>query len=342
MKKVFIGIDFSKKTFDVSLIEGNRPENVLAYEQFENTKEGCIQPVKFVELHASCAAEEWLFCGEHTGIYSILASSYPVKKGLFLWLENPLQVKTSLGIRRDKSDKSDSRDIALYAYRNQDRARAYQLPEKRLSALKSLLSFRGRLLSSKHALLVSAKEIRSILQHDSTVRHIYEQSKKIVESINKEIKRIEKEMLELINTSETLKENYRPVSSIKGIALLNTVAILVATENFTRFENSRQFACFSGMAPFGKQSGSSLKTKPHVSRLADRQIKVLLTQAAKSAIRHDANLKRYYERKVAEGKNEWAVINNVRNKLIHRIFAIVKSRRLYQVDYCNPLQRTTA
>ncbi|MDR1403084.1 MAG: IS110 family transposase [Tannerellaceae bacterium] len=107
------------------------------------------------------------------------------------------------------------------------------------------------------------------------------------------------------------------------------------------FENSRQFACFSGMAPFGKQPGSSLKTKPHASRLADRQIKVLLTQAAKSAIRHDANLKRYYERKIAEGKN-WAVVNNVRNKLIHRIFAIVKNRRLYQVDYCNPLQRTTA
>jgi transposase len=107
------------------------------------------------------------------------------------------------------------------------------------------------------------------------------------------------------------------------------VTILVARENFTRFNNSRQFACFSGMAPFGRQSGSSLKTAPHVSRLTNRQIKVLLTQAAKCAIRHDANLRHYYQRKRAEGKNQWLIINNVRNKPIHRIFAIVRNRQFY-------------
>jgi transposase len=342
MKNLFIGIDFSKKTFDVSLIEWNRPEIVPAYKRFENTKAGCVQLFKWVKLHASCPDEEWLFCGEHTGLYSVLASRFLAGKGLFLWLENPLQIKMSSGIRRNKSDKSDSRDIALYACRNRDRARAYQLPEEHLNSLKLLLSFRDRLLANKHTLLVSAKEMRSVLQRDPVARFIYEQSKKDVERINKEIREIERKMLELVNTVEALRENYALVSSIKGIGLINTVTILVATENFTRFGNSRQFACFSGMAPFGKQSGTSLKTAPHVSRLANRQIKVLLTQAAKCAIRHDANLRHYYERKRAEGKNEWLIINNVRNKLIHRIFAIVRNRQFYQVDYCNPLQKTTA
>jgi transposase len=203
MKKVFIGIDFSEKTLDVSLIEGNRPENVQACKRFKNTKEGCIQLVKFVKLHASCAAEDWLFCGQHTGVYSIPASSYLVKEGLFLWLENPLQVKMLSGIRRNKIN---SCDMALYACRNQDRARAYQLPEECLNSLELLFSLRDRLLLNRQLLLASAKEMRSVWQRDSTARYIYEQSKKIVESINKEIEEIEEKMLELINMGKTLKK----------------------------------------------------------------------------------------------------------------------------------------
>ncbi|MDR3118527.1 MAG: IS110 family transposase [Mediterranea sp.] len=341
-KKLFIGIDFSKKTFDVSLIEEKDPSNVLGYRQFANTREGCGELLVWVRSHKSYAAEDRLFCGEHTGLYSVLLSEFLIRKGLFLWLENPLQVKMSSGIKRDKSDRTDSLTLALYACRNRDRAKLYQLPDKALRSLGLLLSFRERLLGNKHSLLVSSKEIRSVLQRDATVRLIYEQSGKQIDRIDKDIKQIEKQMSELINTNEALRVNSEVISSIKGIALINTAAILVATGNFTRFETSRQFACFSGMAPFGRQSGSSIRTKPHVSRLANIKLKVLLTQAARCAVRYDLGLKTYYERKRAEGKDDSLVINNVRNKLIHRIFALVANGQLYQADYHNALQKTTA
>jgi len=32
----------------------------------------------------------------------------------------------------------------------------------------------------------------------------------------------------------------------------------------------------------------------------------------------------YYERKIAEGKPEGIVFNNIKNKLIHRVFAVIK------------------
>jgi transposase len=250
-----------------------------------------------------------------------------------MWLENPLQVNRSLGIRRDKNDRIDSRDIALYAYRFQDRARCYRLSEKAVKSLELLLSFRERLLRNKHALPVSAAEIRRVMQRNSAACYIYEQSRKDVDRINGEIKEVEKRMLDEIRSDESLRETYDLISSIKGIALINTVAVLVSTGNFTRFQSSRQFACYSGMAPFGKQSGTSVKMRPRVSHPANRQIKVLLTQAAKCAIRHDPGMKDYYQRKVAEGKNSWLVINNVRNKLIHVIFALVKNKQSYRAGY---------
>jgi hypothetical protein len=68
---------------------------------------------------------------------------------------------------------------------------------------------------------------------------------------------------------------------------------------------------------------------------ANKQIKASLTQAAKCAVRYDPGILNYYQRKMAEGKNGWLVINNVRNKLIHRIFVLVKNKQPYQLDYIN-------
>ncbi|MDR1120288.1 MAG: hypothetical protein LBM08_05160, partial [Dysgonamonadaceae bacterium] len=77
------------------------------------------------------------------------------------------------------------------------------------------------------------------------------------------------------------------------------------------------------------------------SHLANKQIKALLTQAAKCAIRYDPSIRNYYQRKTAEGKNRWLVVNNVRNKLIHRIFALVRNKQLYQLEYICPKKTGT-
>jgi transposase len=58
-------------------------------------------------------------------------------------------------------------------------------------------------------------------------------------------------MMELIKSSDSIQANCQLITSIKGVAMINTVAILIATQNFTRIENSRQFACYAGLAPFG-------------------------------------------------------------------------------------------
>ena len=72
------------------------------------------------------------------------------------------------------------------------------------------------------------------------------------------------------------------MNSIKGVALLNTIAILIATQNFTRFENARQFACYAGMAPFGKQSGTNINSRPRVSRLANKKLRSCLSYLSTS------------------------------------------------------------
>jgi hypothetical protein len=54
------------------------------------------------------------------------------------------------------------------------------------------------------------------------------------------------------------------------------------------------------------------------------------------------DIRLYYQRKKQAGKNERLIINNIRNKLIHRIFALVRNKQLYQVEYMNPLDKKSA
>ena len=91
--------------------------------------------------------------------------------------------------------------------------------------------------------------------------------------------------------------------------------------------------CYCGVVPFTKSSGTSVRYKSTVSPFAKMKLKKLLHLCAMSAIPNDLEMKAYFERKVAEGKNKMSVINAVRNKLIHRVFAVIGDERDCENNY---------
>ena len=337
MKKfLFIGIDFSKSKFDVTLLE-TIEQTSFVQEWFENDSKGYKTFLKRVSKQSKIKRETWLFCGEHTGLYSRGLSEFLTKKGLFVWLENPLQIKCSWGIKRAKNDIIDSIEIARYALRFQDKATAYKPVDKKTDSLRLLFSYRERLVKIKVALEVSANEMRRVINRDETARGIFEDSNREIERLKNKIETIEKKMHKIIMDSE-MRENYLLMVSIKGVGMLTAVSLLVRTNNFVSFENARQLACYCGCAPFGNQSGTVDKGN-HISRLANKDLKVLLTLCARSAALHNKELSAYYRRKIAGGKKDRVVINNIRNKLIQRIFAVVKHKTPYRQNYLDSWEK---
>lgn len=119
--------------------------------------------------------------------------------------------------------------------------------------------------------------------------------------------------------------------SIDGVGRVVATNMIIATEAFTRFDDPRKFNCYAGVAPFSYSSGSSLHSKARVSHRADKVMKRLLHLAA-VAVTHriGGELKKYYERKVAEGKNKMSVINALRAKIVARMFAVIKRNEKYK------------
>jgi len=144
----------------------------------------------------------------------------------------------------------------------------------------------------------------------------------LIDKHNECISFIENQIEELVNSNEEMKRNSNLSQTVIGIGPVITWYMIATTGNFRNFATSRKYSTFSGIAPFPKGSGKK-KGRDKVSQIADKQIKALLSNGALSAIQHDPEIRKYYQRKLKEGKIEGIVINNVKNKLVARVFAAI-------------------
>lgn len=320
-KKLFVGIDVSKQIVDVSFFYANNA-NVKEYKQFQNNKAGYYQLISWIKANGGINKENILFCMENTGVYSLMFSMLLKNDNYFVWVENPLQIKSSLGIKRAKNDKIDSQDIALYAYRFQDKAKLFKVPLKIISAMQDLSTYRERLIKTQTLLSQASKELFD--NGEDSFDFIQKSTNEIATLIKKQIKGLENKIKSLIKSDKELNKKLKLITSVKGVGPQIAIYLLIHTKGFTAFENIRQLACYCGVAPFEHSSGSSVKRKTRVSQLANKKLKSLLHMGALSAVRYDPELKSFYERRQAEGKHHLCIMNIVKNKLLSRVWAVVK------------------
>lgn len=337
MKKVFIGIDFSKLKFDATVIraEGIAESSARAHSSFQNDVKGYREFLRWVKSNSpGTDISEWLFCGEDTGLYSVPLSKHLYGKGYDIWIEDAYRIRHSIGIQRSKSDKADSANIAEYAMRHQDKAKMYVPLSPALEGLREIFLFRHKLVQEKCSLQTRTDEKREMIGKSRELSFMARKAGHLIAEIEKAIEECDKEMRRLIMEDEELKENFEIITSIKGVALQNATRLIVYTNNFRKFDfDARKIACYYGVAPFGKTSGTSVKSQPHVSKLANRMLKSLLSEAAKCAIRFCDEIRDYYTRMIANGKKHGVAINNVRNKMIRIIVAMVRDKQKYNPCY---------
>lgn len=327
-KTYFIGIDVSKNELDFAVVESNK---VLFHLEVSNTKNGITDFIKRLRKQTIFNFENSLFCMGFTGIYNNILLNYLSNENASIWVENARQIKDSMGTSRGKTDKLDAIQIAQYAYKNRENPRFWTPKRDIIQELDRLTAIRLRLVNAVKMLetpLSDSKEFIGKKAYRATV-NICQDS---IDALKKDIKSIEQQIKELIENDPELKHLFELITSLKGISEVTASEIIITTNELKNINDPKKFGCYAGCVPFEKSSGKK-KGKPRVSSFANKKIKSLLHMAALSAIQHCKELKEYYLRKVAEGKNKMLVLNNVRNKLILRIFACVNKNKKYDENY---------
>ncbi|MCK0131641.1 transposase [Flavobacteriaceae bacterium F08102] len=312
-----VGIDVSKLTLDVCI------HSTQLHDVFENSKKGIKQMIKWILKNSNHPIDQILFVFEHTGLYSELITDILSQEGILFTVVSGLEIKRSLGLVRGKDDKADAFNIALYGYRLRDEITPCKAPSESIKKIKKLLSLRDRFVRQRAGYKSSLKEQKAIVKHKD-YKLLLDVQVKAISFLTKQISLIENELDQVLKENEELDKLPQLITSIKGIGKQTSLFLIAYTEGFTKFKSARKFASYCGVAPFPNRSGTSIRGKTKVSNLANKKIKSLLDMCAKTAIQSNLEMKIYYDRKVELGKPKMSVINVVRNKLLTRIFAVVK------------------
>jgi len=328
--KNFIGIDLSKNTFDFALIRQEDPSSPICGETSNDTT-GLVKLEEFLHKQG-LNMEETLFCMEHTGIYCRLLSGYLVERKYHVWLEMPVQIIRSLGVQRGKNDRVDAIRIAQYACLKKDKAVLWQPPREIVLQINDLLTLRERLIESRKSLKQPIKELSDAGFKDAA-KLIESRCIGTLKALDKEIEQIEKDLDNTIKKDSNLKRLYKLATSVPGIGKITALTLLYFTNEFKFYTNAKQLACYCGVAPFEHTSGISVKGKSRVSNFANKRLKKLLHMVAMSTLSSDKQLSQYYQRKVGEGKNRMLVLNAIRNKVLHRLCAVMKRGTPFQLEY---------
>lgn len=316
----FIGCDVSKDTLDFAIHARGKDCRTFEHIRVDNSQSGFQAMRKWLRSFR-IQIKDAVIAMEHTGSYSTHLAEWCFKKSITFVLLHPLEVKNYGARGRNKTDKADAQFIADYAYTMREKLEPSAPESPVIKKLRQLRNERQMAVRSRTAYINLSKSIPD----SATSRRM----DKMIATFTDQIKLIEAEIKKVIESDKAISLNYKLLLSIPGIGLVNAVTTIVATGNFTRFQNARQYAKFCSVAPLANQSGTSVNNGNHISRAGHNELKATLTEAARSAICHDKQIKMYYERKRAEGKTHGCVMNAVKFKLICRMFSVITRHTPY-------------
>ena len=319
---LIVGVDISKSTLDICFkpmdVSLNIPNDVKGFKQWSTKLKKIVHPNASV-----------LVIMEHTGQYSYRFETFLKQTGIAYCKIAALQIKRSLGMVRGKTDKVDAKRIAEYGWLRRDILIADQPLNETTRRLRSLLGLRTKLVKDRSGYISRFKEMRA---SGSCTASSFEAKlqQQVIDTLTRAIGKVETEIKSLVNANEPIRKTCELLRSIKGIGWIIAAYMIGCTENFLKFSNARKFNCYAGLAPFKYESGSSIRGRSRISHLANKDAKTLLNLGASCAIRCDRELKKYYQKRVAEGKRKMSCLNIIRSKLVARMFAVVKRQTPYQ------------
>lgn len=157
--------------------------------------------------------------------------------------------------------------------------------------------------------------------------------KKQIQLLNKQEQEIKIELAAIVKQHDGIKKQVELITSIPGVGSLTAVTVLAETNGFELIRNKRQLTSYAGLDVREKQSGTSVKGKPRISKKGNRFLRKAMHLPALSAIRHDERFKAVFTRLVSKHGIKMKAAVAVQRKLLELIYTIFKTGNPYCKEY---------
>jgi len=321
-QNLIAGVDVSKDTLDFYYNDANGREYHL---KVSNDPKGYDVLIGKLGLQRT-------YLMESSGPY-YLRFAFAIKKlNGDVRVENPIAVKRfiQMHLERNKSDKKDAR--WLYFYARQQETSEWTLPPKEQLYCAQIM---GSIDLYSRQLTMITNQLHSLEQVPVLMKDVIKSLKKMAQLIGKEVKKLELQLQDLIQTWQG--EQVKNITSIPGLGKRAVALLIVYTNGFKKISNHRQLIALAGLAPREHTSGSSVRGRKGICKMGNGHLRSVLYMCSLSAIKHNLPCKELYDRLKAKGKRSKVALIAVCNKLLKQAFAIATKGTAYQTDYKSSL-----
>ncbi len=315
MKEAFLGIDISKKTFDVALLFDNK----IKKKKFNNNKPGFKRLTEWLNNKSIVLIQA---CMEATGSYGDELAEYLYAQDIAVSVVNPARIKgfANCELTRCKNDALDADLIARFCQLM--RPALWKPTPEHIKILQHLVHRLDDLIK------IDRQEKNRFETASGCIKPSIE---KILLVLEDEMKQVRKRIKNHINNHPDLKEKSQLLSSIPAVGDGTIAQVLAFIGDISRFNNAKQVAAFVGLNPKQNQSGLN-KGRTRLSKTGSSDLRKALYMPAVVAMRYNPVIKTFSERLLKSGKHKMCVIGAIMRKLLHIIYGVLKSGQKFNLN----------
>jgi len=298
-----LGIDIAKQKFDAALLVDGKTKHKTC----KNSAEGFETLMLWLEKQG---IQKVHVCLEATGSYGEDLAIYLHEAGHIVSIVNPARIKgfAQSELIRTKTDKIDAALIARFCLAM--KPGAWIPPSPEIRSLRALVKRVDSLIDMR-----SQEKNRISTAHESVILMIKEH----IAYLDQEI--------------EKIKRRKELLDSIPGIGKATIPHILAELDDMEKFNHVRQMVAFIGLAPKETLSGSSIKGKPRLCKIGHARLRKALYMPALVSIQCNPVMIAFYNRLKDKGKNGKVIVCAIMRKLVHVIFGVLKSGKMYDPNF---------
>ena len=334
MKKVIkqvAGIDVAQKELVVCLgrMYDNWEPELYAHKVFANTEEG-IKRLSGWAKKQSDPETGVRFVMEATGVYHERLAYCLEGNGdeVSIILPNKISSYMRTLDTNTITDKTSSEAITRFGLERS--LNVWHRPQETYRHMRQLTRERDQLVTERTMLKNFLHAEQSEAFPDaSSINRIHER----IALLDKQEKEIMKQINQLVAANEKVKESIELITSIPGFGLLTGAIILAETNGFDLIANRRQLASYAGFDVREKQSGTSVKGIPRISKKGNRHLRKAMHLPALSAIRHDQSFKELYIRLVSKHGIKMKAAVAIQRKVLELAYTLCKTKTRYVANY---------
>jgi transposase len=325
--KQVIGIDCAKDDF-VASYGRNYEESgikITAAQAIKNCPKGFEKLDQFVKKVA-VKDQPVFFVMEATGVYHELLACYLYDKGYPLSVVLPQRASAFMRTLKTKTitDKESSKGLTIMGLER--KLDLWEKPDRIFMTLKQLTREREQVQES-------LTQTKNQLHAEKAGAWPNEKSIKRMKQLQKvysvQIKEIEKDIKEIIDSNPELKSRVKHIVTIPGIGMITAVTAIGETNGFNLIRNKKQLVSYAGYDVVEKTSGTSVRSKTHISHKGNRHIRKAMHMPALTSIRHNDQNKELFKRLVNKHGIKMKGVVAVQRKLLVLIYTLWKKQEDY-------------